>query len=122
MEKTISNVINILTGNGFVLSSSNSQLKKGTLVFKDLFQEGVEYAIYGESGYVRKRNTSDSPKTPSRSMWYTDNRWWQLNKREVIPTRYGNNVKRILVPNDYIGMSNTIIRVAKKSRVINAKI
>ena len=49
----------LVTLNGFELISTNTQLKRGHLMFRDTKQEGVEYAIYGESGYVRKRN---SPK------------------------------------------------------------
>ena len=115
----ISNTINKLTGKAFVLVSTNRQIKNGTLIFKDLFQKGVEYGIYGKSGYVRKRNIG--PIMPSR--WYRENglwrphQWWQLNPTSRLTTSYGAvRVKRILLPGQYDTMAKIILRVAKKSR------
>lgn len=125
-SKQMAHAIHLMvTLNGFELISSDLQLKRGNLFFRDTNQKGVEYGIYS-SGYVRKRNTSDSPKDGRRSMYYTDNRWWQLNKVETISkvTTSGykyTTTQRILTPGDYIEMAKTCIRVAFKSRMAIAK-
>ena len=121
MNKEISNTINKLTGEGFVLVSTDRQIKNGTLIFDDLFQPDVQYGIYGESGYVRKRNKADNYPN-SRWYGYSDDRWWQLNPTTQSKTNYGGIcVDRILLPNQYDTMAKIILRVAKKSRVKQSK-
>ena len=108
------NILKKLKEEGLTLISSEIQIKNGTYVFQA--NGGFKYAMY-KSGYVRKKNEN----TNCGGYWGpSEPRWYQLNLakttlRNVKDIGKFYSTVRVLVPGDYLAMSNIIIRVLQKS-------
>lgn len=108
LTKEILETIKLCTDNNLIFCSSPTQIKRGTLKFKDKYVKHCYYTIH-KNGYVRKYILGG----------YTGEEYvgYQLNK--VIKTQSkwgGTNVERVLTPKEYLYMAETIVRIAQRTR------
>lgn len=106
-SKQLANLI--LTNIGLVNTTSERQLKNGTLQFSDPKNKPVKYTLHA-NGYYRKY-IPGGYFSPGGLASY------QLNRTKRTPSRWGGfSTERILIPGEYVVMAKRIVKHVERSR------